>query len=121
MGLPEEELKKQVAAAEEGHASYRGFDPLIQYLLHRLDAMEASLRAEITGLRAEMTGLRGEVTGLRQEMRGEIDGLRKEVSQVHEETHRLEVSMEREFRRLAWWAIGTIATVVISALLQHLL
>lgn len=104
--MPEEDVKKQVAAGEEGQASYRGFDPLIQYLLHRLDAMEAGLRAEITGLR--------------QEMRGEIAGLQKDISQVHEETHRLEVSMEREFRKLAWWAVGIIVTVVISALSTRL-
>jgi hypothetical protein len=65
VGLPEEELKKQVAAGEEGHASYRGFDPLIQYLLHRLDSME--------------TNLRGEMTSLRQEMNARIDGLHQEL------------------------------------------
>ncbi|MBC7326258.1 MAG: hypothetical protein H5T99_13255, partial [Moorella sp. (in: Bacteria)] len=87
MAMAEEEAKRQVAAGEEGPGPYRGFDPLIQYLLHRLDAMEASLRTE-------MTGLRSEITALRQDMRDEIGGLRNDISQVHEETHRLEVSME---------------------------
>ncbi|MBC7338178.1 MAG: hypothetical protein H5U01_18150 [Clostridia bacterium] len=113
MAVPEEEVRKQAAAGEEGPVSYRGFDPLIQYLLHRLDAMKASLRAEITGLRSE-------ITALRQDVRDEIGGLRKDISQVHEETHRLEVSMEREFRKLAWWAVGIIVTVVVSALVPRL-
>lgn len=65
MAVPEEEVKKQVAAGEEGPASYRGFDPLIQYLLHRLDAMEAKLEAKIDKLDAKIDS---RVDALHQEL-----------------------------------------------------
>ena len=105
MAVPEEELRKQVAAGEETPSlSYRSFDPFVQYLLHRLDTLEANLRSEVNGLRQEVNGLRQEVNGLRQEMNARIDA-------VHQELH----STTR-------WIIGTViaAAGVAVALAQVL-
>lgn len=86
MAVPEEEVKKQVAAGEEGPGPYRGFDPFMQYLLQRLDSMEANLRREI----------REEIGGLRQEINARIDGLHQEVHGGNR------------------WAIATIITVIVG-------
>lgn len=54
VAMPEEEARRQAAAREEGPGPYRGFDPFVQYLLHRLDAMEARLEAKIDKLDAKI-------------------------------------------------------------------
>lgn len=126
MSLPEEEVRKQVAAGEEGPASYRGFDPLIQYLLHRLDSIEAGLRSEIIGMRQEMTGMRQEMTAevanLRQEMRGELNSLRQEIAGVKREVGTRVDSLHQELHSTTRWIIGTIiaAAGVAVALVQLL-
>lgn len=65
MAAPEEEVRRQAAAGEEGPASYRGFDPFVHYLLHRLDAMEAKLEAKIDKLDAKIDS---RVDALHQEL-----------------------------------------------------
>lgn len=58
--MPQEEIQKQqeqIAAGAEGPGGggpYRGFDPFMEYMLHRLDSMEANLRSEIKQLDGKM-------------------------------------------------------------------
>ncbi|MCR4420103.1 MAG: hypothetical protein NUV99_08260 [Clostridia bacterium] len=95
MAVPEEELKRQIAAGQESPVSYRGFDPLIQYLLHRLDAIETKLEAKIDKLDTRVSNVEARLEAKIEE----------KVNALHHELH-----------STARWIIGTVIAVASVAL-----
>lgn len=80
MAMPQEEIQKQqeqIATGAEGPGPggtgpYRGFDPFMQYILHKLDALE-------TTMHTIETTLRGEIKQLDSKMEARIDNLHQEL------------------------------------------
>jgi tetrahydromethanopterin S-methyltransferase subunit G len=101
--MPREEIEKpqeQIAAGAEspgpgGGGPYRGFDPFIQYVLHRLDSIEASLRGEIKQLEgkvdAKIEQLDAKIDDKIEQMGARLDDkigkLENKIDRLHGEIH----------------------------------
>ncbi|MGB9886617.1 MAG: hypothetical protein ACPLRW_06425 [Moorellales bacterium] len=101
MAVPEEEVKRQVAAGEEGPASYRGFDPFIQYLLHRLDAIE-------TKLEAKMDKLDGNVSTIEARLEARMDRLESKTDKLDTKLDEKVGTLHQELHSTTRWIIGTV-------------
>lgn len=98
-----EEIKKEAAVTGKDYFTWgrwlRNFD-VVGYMMHRMDAMETSLRNEIKAGDAELSDA---IQSLHSEMQAGDAGLRSEMQSLRSEMH-----------TITKWSMGIFITLIVG-------